>query len=45
MICGLVWNEVSPAPRAEAVIGTGSMLVLLALLFFVANLFRNCRSR
>lgn len=41
MIFGLVWNAWSTSTRAEAVIGTGSSLVLLGLLFFAVNLFQN----
>src|SRR5512143_786204 len=45
MITGLVWVEKSSDNKAEAVIGIGSLLVLLALLFFAVNLFKNCRKR
>ena len=45
MISGLVWNEYSPGGRAEAVIGIGSSLVVVALLFFAVNLFKNGRDQ
>jgi len=45
MIAGLVWNTNSPGGQAEAVIGVGSSLVLVALLSFAINLFTNCRNQ
>lgn len=43
MVSGLVWNQYSAGPQAEAGIGIGSALVVLALLVFTINLFLNCR--
>ena len=43
LIAGLVWNARSTTSYAEAVIGVGSLLVMLALLLFTINLFVNCR--
>jgi hypothetical protein len=45
MLAGLVWNEESPSSAAESVIGVGSSLVLVGLLLFVVNLYRNCRKQ
>ncbi len=41
MLFSLVWKEYGSSAQAEAGVGLGSVLLLVALLFFTINVFRN----